>query len=156
MKGRFAFGVVLLTVAIAGLVMFPGAWSSRIAALAAGLLVVALMLRRCSHRNATLLPPVRGEGPDRDHARWYCDRCGATWDATLEPASRPRLIYNGYDESKAVRAAARADALEEQRRRLAVRRAGWDAPARQARTSPRQPATGPRPIEVLPMRRMRE
>jgi hypothetical protein len=156
MASRFAFGLALLALAIVGLVMFPEAWSSRVAAIAAGVLILVLMTRRCAHRHATLLPPVKGAGPDRDHARWYCDRCGVTWDATLEPVSRPRLIYNGYDESKAVRAAARADALEEQRRRLAVRRAGWAAPP----TRPDRPAatraSGPRPLEVLPMRRMRD
>jgi hypothetical protein len=155
MAGRFVFGLALLALAIAGLVMFPGAWSSRVAALAAGALMLVLMTRRCAHRHATLLPPVKGAGPDRDHARWYCDRCGATWDASLDPVSRPRVIYNGYDESKAVRAAARADALEEQRRRLAVRRAGWATPATRTERAASRPA-GPRPIEVLPLRRMRD
>ena len=62
---------------------------------------------------------MRGGGPDRDHARWYCDRCGKTWDSGLEPSTRPRVIYDGYDEHKAVRAAARADSRDKQRRRLA-------------------------------------
>jgi len=48
--------------------------------------------------HATLLPPVRGGGPDRDHARWYCDRCGKTWDSGLESSTRPRVIYDGFDE----------------------------------------------------------
>ena len=155
MAGRFAFGVALLALAIAGLVMFPGTWSSRIAALAAGALILVIMTRRCAHRHPTLLPPVKGAGPDRDHARWYCDRCGVTWDATLEPVSRPRVIYNGYDESKAVSAAARADALEEQRRRLAVRRAGWATPPTRAQRASSR-AAGPRPVEVLPLRRLRD
>ena len=155
MRSRFAFGVALLALAVAGLVMFPDAWSSRIAAVAAGILIVAVIARGCSHRHPTLLPAVRGAGPDRDHARWYCDRCGATWDASLEPVSRPRVIYDGYDESKAISAAARADALEEQRRRLAVRRAGWVTPPTRA-DRPRSRASGPRPVEVLPMRRVRD
>ena len=50
-------------------------------------------------------------GPDRDHARWYCDRCGRTWDAAFESATRPRVISTGHDEAKAVKAAARADAV---------------------------------------------
>ena len=155
MTSRFLFGVALLGLAIAGLVMFPDTWSSRIAAVAAGVLILALLTRRCSHRHATLLPPVKGAGPDRDHARWYCDRCNTTGDATLEPTSRPRLIYNGYDESKAVSAAARADALDEQRRRLAVRRAGWATPPTRAERQSSRPA-GPRPLQVLPMRKMRD
>lgn len=155
MAGRFVLGLALLAVAIVGLVMFPEAWSSRIAAAAAGTLIVVLMTRRCSHRHATLLPPVKGAGPERDHARWYCDRCGMTRDATLDPVSRPRVIYDGYDESKAVRAAARADALDEQRRRLAVRRAGWATPPTRA-DRPNSRITGPRPIGVVPLRRVRD
>jgi hypothetical protein len=38
----------------------------------------------CAHREASLLPPVRGAGKDRDHARWYCERCGRTWPATCK------------------------------------------------------------------------
>src|SRR5690348_7503224 len=57
-----------------------------------------LLTLRCSHRYATLLPPVRGAGPDRDHARWYCDRCGKTWDSSLAVSTRPRMTYDGYDE----------------------------------------------------------
>ena len=105
-----------------------------------------LLTFRCTHRYATLLPPVRGGGPDRDHARWYCDRCGKTWDSRLEPSTRPRVIYDGYDEQKAVRAAARADALDKQRRRLATKRGG-------GRQRPSRPATvprpGPRPVEAV-------
>jgi hypothetical protein len=103
---------------------------------------------RCSHRHATLQPPVRGAGPDRDHARWYCDRCGKTWDSGLEPSTRPRVVFDGYDEHKAVRAAARADALDKQRRRLANKRAGT------SRQRPGRPAVAvsrprPRPEEAL-------
>jgi hypothetical protein len=88
------------------------------------LLALWVLGRRCSHRYATLQPPVHGAGPDRDHARWYCDRCGQTWDASFATDTRPRVIYDGFDEQKAVRAAARADAFEKQRRRLADKRAG--------------------------------
>jgi hypothetical protein len=98
----------------------------------------------CAHRHVTLLPPVHGAGPDRDHARWYCDRCGRTWSASLEPNTRPRLVYGGHDESLAVRAAARADALERERRRLAAKRAGWaSGPARHTPPSPRPLHGGP-------------
>jgi hypothetical protein len=106
------------------------------------LLIVAF--GRCSHRDATLQPPVRGAGPDRDHARWYCDRCGHTWDAGMESSTRPRVIYQGYDEHKAAKAAVRADALDKQRRRLATKRGGG------SRQRPSRPATaarpGPRPL----------
>jgi hypothetical protein len=44
---------------------------------------VAVLMSRCPHEDATLLPSVRNAGPDRDHARWYCDRCGRTWNADV-------------------------------------------------------------------------
>ena len=101
---------------------------------------------RCTHRHATLLPPVRGGGPDRDHARWYCDRCGKTWDSGLEHSTRPRVIYDGYDEHKAVRAAARADSLDKQRRKLATKRGGGNRP-RPSRPAVARP--GPRPVQAV-------
>ena len=105
-----------------------------------------LALGRCSHRHATLQPPVRGAGPDRDHARWYCDRCGRTWDAGMESSTRPRVIYAGYDEHKAVKSAVRADALDKQRRRLATKRGGsGHRPARPVTVARR----GPRPLETV-------
>jgi hypothetical protein len=117
-----------------------------VALVAAGILGW-LVSFRCTHRHATLLPPVRGGGPDRDHARWYCDRCGKTWDSGLEPSTRPRVIYDGYDENKAVRAAARADSLDKQRRRLATKRGGSNRP-RPARPAPVS-RPGPRPGQAV-------
>jgi len=117
-----------------------------VALLAAGTLGWLLSFR-CTHRHATLLPPVRGGGPDRDHARWYCDRCGKTWDSGLESSTRPRVIYDGYDEHKAVRAAARADSLDKQRRRLATKRGGSNRP-RPSRPAPVS-RPGPRPVETV-------
>ena len=127
-------------------------WLLASAALAGA--AVTFMMMQCSHRHATLLPPGHGEGPERDHARWYCDRCGHTWAATFVPETRPRLIYGGYDEHKAQRSAARADVLEKERRRMAVKRAGWaQTPAVQSGTAAR---TGPRPLEVVRLRRTGE
>ena len=79
---------------------------------------------RCWHRDVSLLPPVPGAGADREFARWHCNGCGATWAAGLESSTRPRPLYSGYDQAKAEQAAARADTLERERRRLAVERAG--------------------------------
>jgi hypothetical protein len=116
-----------------------------VAGFAGAALIGWLLSFRCTHRYATLLPPVRDGGPERDHARWYCDRCGATWDSKLEPSTRPRVIYEGYDERKAVLAAERADSLDKQRRRLATKR---------ATTSRQRPAPAAartlRPVEAAP------
>jgi len=112
-----------------------------------------VMRMQCSHQHATLLPPVHGAGPERDHARWYCDRCGQTWAAGFAAETKPRLIYSGYDENKAQRSAARADTLERERRRMAVKRAGWGQTAAAHAGSPTRSASGPRPIEVVQLRR---
>jgi hypothetical protein len=115
---------------------YAGRWG--LAALVLAALAAFVLSRRCTHRFATLLPPVRDAGPERDHARWYCDRCGHTWDAGLESNTRPRVIFDGYDENKAVRAAARAEALDKQRRRLATKRGT-------TRQRPVKPASAARP-----------
>ena len=123
---------------------YAGRWG--LAALVLLALVVLALTRRCSHKFATLLPPVRDGGPERDHARWYCDRCGHTWDAGLESNTRPRVIYDGYDENKAVRAAARAEALDKQRRRLATKR----GTTRQRTVKPAIAGRpGPRPLQNM-------
>ena len=57
-------------------------------------------------------------------ARWHCNGCGATWASGLESTTRPRVKYLGYDQAKAGQAAARADTLERERRRMAIERAG--------------------------------
>jgi hypothetical protein len=80
---------------------------------------------RCWHHDdLSLLPPVPGAGDDRAFARWSCQRCGKTWPAAFTPSTQPRRLYVGFDQAKAEQAAARADTLERERRRLAVERAG--------------------------------
>ena len=133
-------------------------WSLALAFTAIGVILQASV---CTHRHVTLQPAVKGSGPDRDHARWYCHRCGRSWSASFDTATKPRLIYGGHDESLAIRAAARADALERERRRLAAKRAGW-ASGQIRQTPPSSPSThtGPRRIEAVAgrgaVRRMHE
>jgi len=149
-------GVVAVLVLALSAAVASGLWLQLSVALGALVAVAgAIVLMQCHHRHATLLPPVHGAGSDRDHARWYCDRCGHTWAATFEPETRPRLVFGGYDERKAQRSAARADVLEKERRRMAVKRAGWGtqaAPGHAAAGS----RSGPRPLEVVQMRRAGE
>ena len=147
LAGAFV-GVVATGVVVSNIYGYGARWS--IAGVVAFGVLGWLVSRRCTHRYATLLPPVRDGNPERDHARWYCDRCGRTWDAGFEATTRPRVIYNGFDEQKAVQAAIRADANDKQRRRLATQRG---AGAGVAVARPRQPkhATvnrpGPRALE---------
>lgn len=112
-------GVFMLAGALA--MSYIGWWT-----LPLGLTVVAAawLGGRCWHRDVSLLPPVPGGGPDREKARWHCNGCGATWASGLESTTRPRPMYSGYDQAKAGQAAARADTLERERRRMAMERAG--------------------------------
>jgi len=143
-------GVAAIGVAASNESNVLGGTPGILAALLATGVLAGLASRRCTHRYATLLPPVRDGNPERDHARWYCDRCGRTWDAGFESTTRPRLIYNGFDEQKAVQAAIRADANDKQRRRLATQR-GAGAAAGMNRQRQPKPAPvsrpGPRPLE---------
>ena len=91
---------------------------------------------QCRHAEPGLLPPMTESDGKRVPARWYCSKCGHTWAAAIESEHRPVLRFKGYDESKAVASARRADQLERQQRGLAVKRAGIDT------------ATGPRRARV--------
>ena len=153
MQARPMVVITVFVVAIvAGAALPP--WLRAALAVAAAAGTATVLATRCGHRHATLLPAVHGAGPDRDHARWYCDRCGRTWPAGFATDTRPRLIFDGYDEHKAVRAAARADALEKERRRLATKRAGW-TPAQGERVAA-STRSGSRTLEAVPFRRARE
>ena len=147
--GMFAVFVLAVAAALVSPLWLRWLLAGGAVAAAAGL----LLLRQCGHQHATLLPPVHGAGPERDHARWYCDRCGQTWAAGFAAETKPRVIYSGYDENKAQRSAARADTLERDRRRMAVKRAGWGQTAAAHAGSPTRSGSGPRPIEVVQLRR---
>ena len=92
----------------------------------AAICMVAIAWRfRCAHRGPlALLPPVTDTNGDRLPARWFCDRCGRTWTAEFEHDRKPVPKFVGFDEKKAARAAERAFLLEEQRRSIALQRAG--------------------------------
>ena len=114
--------------------------------LGAAVVVGAWLAGCCWHQDISLLPPVPGGGPGRGYARWHCHSCGATWAAGLESSTRPRALYIGYDQAKAGQAAARADKLERERRRLAIERAGLSRKAHEPR-EPKPTLAGPRPLK---------
>ena len=88
-----------------------------------GAFAFTLMLR-CRHASPALLPPTTALDGSRVAARWCCHECGKTWPAAFEHDTRPIQKYSGYDESKAIAAARRAEHLSKQQRDLAVRRSG--------------------------------
>jgi hypothetical protein len=86
---------------------------------------VVYYVTRCHHSSPGLLPPTTGTDGTRVPARWFCDECGKIWGAGFDDRqTRPIARYSGYDESKPVAAARRAEVLVKQQRELAVRRAG--------------------------------
>jgi hypothetical protein len=86
------------------------------------------VLGRCRHAGPLgLLPPTTGSDGIRTPSRWYCDACGRSWPANLEPDRAPIVRFSGFDQTKLPVAARRAAALDRQRHSLAVRRAGLAA-----------------------------
>jgi hypothetical protein len=105
-------------------------WSS---VLMSGALVATLVwqMTRCRHtRPLGLLPPIMDGRGRIVPARWYCDSCGKSWPAMFERGKGPVRRFSGYDQSKAVAAAKRADELVEGQRALALKRAGMQKSAR--------------------------
>jgi hypothetical protein len=98
---------------VAGVALLGGAW---------------WMLARCRHRDRLgLLPPTTLADGTRLSARWYCDECGKTWNASFERDTAPVVKFTGYDQSKAPAAARQAAELRERQQAAAVRRAGYAA-----------------------------
>jgi hypothetical protein len=88
--------------------------------------LVALAWRyRCLHRGPlSLLPAVTDFTGHRLPARWFCDRCGQAWPALFDHETKPVQKFVGYDEKKASMAIERAQVLEDQKRTIAMQRAG--------------------------------
>jgi hypothetical protein len=102
-------------------------------------------LGQCRHRGPLgLLPPVMNPDGTRTPAQWYCDRCGESWDAGFSSAPRVVQRFDGYDPSKALDAARRAEDLERHQRRLALRRAGLTG-------TKSRPRIHRNPAEVVPI-----
>ncbi len=101
----------------------PGRW--RIVFIGCAAAAIVAWAVRCRHRGPLgLLPSVVDEAGQRLPARWYCDDCGRSWAANFEHGHTPVQRFKGYDESKAVTSARRAQELELAQRALAIRRAG--------------------------------
>jgi len=80
---------------------------------------------RCLHSGPlSLLPAVTEFTGEKLPARWYCDRCGRSWPAEFLHETRPVQKFVGYDEKKAGLAIERAQMLDDQRRSIAMQRAG--------------------------------
>lgn len=97
-------------------------------ALALGILAISAIAWRlsvCPHAGPLALLPAT---TDIDGAplppRWFCDACGKTWPASFDRTQTPKQIFTGHDETKAVNAAKRAEALADRQRTLAIQRAG--------------------------------
>jgi hypothetical protein len=127
--------VLIVAVGIAGI--GTGAWAlDQDGWLTVGIIVVAAgivyQFGRCSHqRPLALLPASVDINGEALPPRWYCDHCGKEWPAHFDKDRVPIQRFTGYDESKAVSAAKRADQLRERRRLMAIERAGLGSATRQ-------------------------
>lgn len=145
MMRRVVTSVVLVGTALAAVAaVVTGTWMMVLATAvaAAGL----WQFGRCHHPGPLgLLPPSTDDAGQPVPARWFCDACGKSWPAAFEHGQPPVRRFEGYDPSKAVTAAKRADDLARRQRALAVRRAGLEAP--------RPPRVQPESAEVVAIRR---
>ncbi len=104
-----------------------GEWAWMMGGGAVGLAI--WQFRRCHHPGPLgLLPPSKDDSGSAIPARWFCDACGRSWPAKIEHGHPPVQRFEGYDPSKAVNAAKRADDHARRQRALAVRRAGLVTP----------------------------
>ena len=148
MMRRLVASVALIAAGVAAAVaVVTGAWTFVLVAAVAG----ALLWRfgRCRHAGPLgLLPPSTNDAGLPVPARWFCDACGQIWPAAIEHGHPPVMRFHGYDQTKAVTAAKRADDLVRRQRALAVRRAGLE--------TPRAPKLHRHAAEVVAIRRFAE
>jgi hypothetical protein len=143
----------VMIVAVAGGLRIPGLppW-----ALILGIAVVGALawrLSTCPHDGPLALLPST---TDLDGAhlppRWFCDACGSTWAANFDKEHTPVTKFTGYDESKAVSAAKRANELAERQRALALQRAGLrPATARRVTKQAPDPSRVPDTADIVPI-----
>jgi hypothetical protein len=119
--------VVLAAGAAAVAALVTGTWGFVLAAVVA--VAGFWQFGKCHHQGPLgLLPPTSQADGSMVPARWFCDACGKTWPASFEHGHPPVRRFDGYDPTKAVNAAKRADDLARRKRALAVKRAGLEPP----------------------------
>lgn len=91
-----------------------------------------------------LLPAVLGEDGKRRPERWYCPSCGRTFPTVDYRGAAPVQRFEGYDQTKAVEAARRADDIGKRQRQIAMERSERAMP----RPAPVRRERAPRPIEI--------
>lgn len=144
---RSMAGLVGLTVCAVALPIL-GAKTLAVMAAATILGVGAWHVLRCHHPGPLgLLPPVFNADGSRTAAQWFCDKCGRSWPAAIEREQRTVRRFEGYDQSKAIGAARRAEDLRKRQQSLALRRAGLGPH--------RRPRLRPDAAEVVPIAQVR-
>ena len=101
---------------------------------------VVAALGRCRHPGPLgLLPAVMGDDGVRRPPRWFCEGCGRTWPAIDLSGPGPVPRFEGYDQTKAVAAAKRAETIARRRREIAMERTAQlvakPAPTRRERST---------------------
>ncbi len=135
-----AIAVPVALVAASGAALLAGAW---------------WLAARCRHSGRLgLLPPTTMADGSRTPARWFCDACGRTWDASFERESVPVIKYSGYDQTKAPAAARQAADLRERQQAAAIKRAGY-ATGRKQPVAARAAQASPSPLVAFEKARAR-
>jgi hypothetical protein len=91
------------------------------------------------------MPPVTNPDGTRTQAQWFCDQCGRSWPAEIGGELRLVRRFDGYDQTKAIDAARRAEELMKRQRQMALRRAGLEP------NVSRRPRLRPDAAEVVPI-----
>ena len=148
---RRLLGGVLVVAAIAGMVI----WTIPVLlliVLAAAAGTAFWWFSRCHHpRPLGLLPPMIDEQGVLQPAQWYCGACGERFPATFVHDRTPIPRFTGYDESKSRVSARRAADLEQNQRRIALKRAGLAGRSRIAAQNPA--GARPEPVSIDSRRR---
>jgi len=109
---------------------------------------------RCHHpRPLGLLPPMIDEDGVLEPAQWYCGACGHRFPADFVHDRTPIPRFTGYDETKSRVSAKRAADLEQNQRRLALKRAGMASRSASAATTV-EPSVRPEPVSIQSRRRV--
>ena len=134
--GRTITYVVLIVVCGVAL-SFAGAGRLGVVLTFASVAAVTAVSWKCRHSGPLgLLPPTTNADGTRTAAHWYCDSCGKSWPANFDRVQQPVRRFEGYDETKAVEAARRADELYRKQHAIARKRAGYDTLTQRPRRAP--------------------
>ena len=141
----------LLALAIAAVALIPALRVPGVVGLGVMVALASWKLGFCHHPGPLgLMPPVTNADGTRTQAQWFCDQCGRSWPAEIGGELRLVRRFDGYDQTKAIDSARRAEELTKRQRALALKRAGFEP-----NQPPRRARLQAQPAEVVPIAQVR-